>query len=93
MPRARKIKVVYRKLGKEKAYGICHSDGLIEIDERLAGKKFIETLTHELFHALFPSLSEEEVIEKSIIYTNTVWNEGLRRIDQHTSHPLQDGSL
>ena len=34
-----KIKIIYRKLGKEQAYGIASSDGIIEIDSRLKSKK------------------------------------------------------
>ena len=41
-----KIKIIYRKLGKEQAYGISSSDGVIEIDERLKGKKMMEILIH-----------------------------------------------
>ncbi len=47
-----KIRIKYRKLGKENAYGVAHSDGLIEIDERLKGKKHLEIIVHETLHLL-----------------------------------------
>ena len=37
-----KIRIKYRKLGKEKAWGIAHSDGLIEIDPSVKSKKHLE---------------------------------------------------
>jgi hypothetical protein len=86
----RKIKVVYRKLGKEKVYGWCH-DNFIELDETLIGKKHLEILTHESLHFLFPEASEEEVTKKAIVLTNTIWGEMYRRIDNHNIEPLQDG--
>lgn len=92
MARPKKIKVVYRKLGKEKVWGFSHDD-FIEIDERVRGKKHCELLLHESLHYLFPSASEEEITRKAIILTNTVWAEGYRRCDNDNSEPLQDGSL
>jgi hypothetical protein len=90
MPR---IKIVYRKLGKEQAYGIASSDGVIEIDSRLKSKKHLEVLIHELLHILNPKDSEDTIIKKSVTLTKILWKEGYRRIDQTTDHePLQDGS-
>ena len=88
----KKIKVIYRKLGKQQAHGICE-DTHIELDSRLKGKKALEILTHEAIHYLFPELTEEETIKISIILTNTLWHEGYRRIDNDVSVPLQDGSI
>jgi hypothetical protein len=88
-----KIKIIYRKLGKEQAYGIASSDGIIEIDSRLKSKKHLEVLIHELLHLLNPKDTEEMVIKKSVTLTKILWQEGYRRIDQSTDHePLQDGS-
>lgn len=89
-----KLKVKYRKLGKEKSFGMAHSDGnLIELDTRLKGKKHLEILTHEALHLLFPKLTEEQVISKSVSLTNLLWSEGYRRTDNTNNEPLQDGSL
>lgn len=93
MSTRRKIKVVYKKLGRDKAWGRSHGEGSIEIDSRLKGKKLIEIIFHECLHELFPKLSEDEVIKKSILLTNTLWHEGYRRVDDSTEQPLQDGTV
>lgn len=93
MHRGKKIKVVYRKLGKEKVHGWCHSGEYIELDERLCSKKHLEILLHESLHFLFPTASEEEVVRKSIILCNTLWHESYRRVERNNFEPLQDGSL
>lgn len=90
MAKPRKIKVLYSKLGREQAWGTCE-DGVVTLDPRLRGKKHLEVCVHECLHALFPALSEEEIIEKSVRLTNTLWYEGYRRIDNDTSETLQDG--
>jgi len=86
------IKIIYRKLGKEQAYGIASSDGVIELDSRLKSKKHLEVLIHEVLHILQPEDSEEEIIEKSITLTKILWKENYIRIDQSDHEPLQDGS-
>jgi hypothetical protein len=88
-----RIKIIYRKLGKEQAYGMASSDGIIEIDSRLKSKKHLEVLIHELLHLLNPKDTEGMIIKKSVTLTKILWKEGYRRIDQSTDHePLQDGS-
>ena len=88
-----KIKIIYRKLGKEQAYGISSSDGVIEIDERLRGKKAMEILIHELLHLTNPKDDEKTIIRKSVTLTKVLWNEGYRKIDDTIDLPLQDGSI
>jgi hypothetical protein len=88
-----KIKIIYRKLGKEQAYGISSSDGVIEIDERLKGKKHCEILIHEILHLLNPKDDEKTIIRKSVTLTKILWNEGYRRVDDSNDEPLQDGSM
>lgn len=86
-----KIRIKYRKLGK--AWGLAHSDGLIEIDSRAKGKKHLEIIIHEVLHLLLPEASEEEVVQKSVILTKLLWKENYRRVEPHEDIPLQDGSL
>jgi hypothetical protein len=88
-----RIKIIYRKLGKEQAYGISSSDGVIEIDERLKGKKMMEILIHEVLHLLNPKDDEKTIIRKSVTLTKVLWNEGYRKIDDTIDLPLQDGSI
>jgi hypothetical protein len=88
-----RIKIIYRKLGKEQAYGISSSDGVIEIDERLRGKKAMEILIHELLHLTNPKDDEKTIIRKSVTLTKVLWSEGYRKIDDTIDLPLQDGSI
>jgi hypothetical protein len=87
-----RIKIIYRKLGKEQAYGISSSDGVIEIDERLKGRKMLEVLIHELMHLTNPLDDEKTIIRKSVTLTKVLWKEGYRKIDDTIDLPLQDGT-
>lgn len=90
--RRKRIKVVYTKLGRQKAFGQAHSDGnVIEIDERVKGKKHLEILLHEAFHIISPEKEEEQIVSESVMLTNLLWQECYRRIDNNKSEPLQDG--
>lgn len=84
------IEVKYKKLGRQKAYGIA--DEYITLDTRLKGKKHLEILIHEALHILFHELSEDEVVTKSILLTNLLWSESYRKTDLDNSQPLQDGN-
>lgn len=87
-----KIRVKYSKLGREGVWGLAHmGDNLIEIDERLKGKKHLEITNHEAIHLLLPDATEEEVEEISISLTNLLWKQGYRRIDNTNTIPLQNG--
>ena len=87
-----KIKIIYKKLGKEKAHGISFSDGEIYLDPRLKGKKHLEILIHEVMHILNPKDSEQAIIKKSVTLCKILWNEGYRKVDDSNDVPLQDGS-
>ena len=80
-------------MGKQKAWGLADSDGLVFLDSRLKGKKALEILLHECLHLLYVDDSEEEIIKKSVILTNTLWHEKYRKIEDDDTTPLQDGSL
>lgn len=87
------IKVKYKKLGKEKVWGLADSQGIIYIDSRLKGKKHLEILIHETLHLLYPEDSEDEIVERSIILTNLIWKQRYRRLEEEKKMRLQDGSL
>lgn len=89
----KRIKIKYCKLGKQKVWGFAHSDGLIEIDERLKGKKKMEIIIHEVMHLLNPMDDEEEVVRKSVLLTNTLWHEKYRVVDNTNNIPMQDGTI
>lgn len=79
----RRVKIVERKLGRRNAHGLAHFDKpLIEIDDRLRGKKQQEILLHELLHVAFPHLDEEAVTEAASWMAEYTWKFGLRRIQQ-----------
>lgn len=88
-----RIKIIYKKLGREQAHGIAESDGNIYLDTRLKGKKHCEILIHEVLHLLYPTDSELAIIKKSITLTKVLWKEGYRRVDDTNDEPLQDGSI
>jgi len=87
------IKVKYKKLGKEKVWGLADSQGIIYIDSRLKGKKHLEILIHETLHLLYPEDSEDEIVERSIILTNLIWKQRYRRLEEEKKMRLQDGTL
>jgi hypothetical protein len=94
MAKPRRIKVVYKKIGQTKAWGWAYlKKNMIEVEERLKGKKQMEIIIHECMHILFPDAEEEEVETKAAALTNTLWHEGYRKIDDENCIPLQDGSL
>jgi len=88
-----KIKIIYKKLGREKAYGMAHSDGEIWIDPRAKGKKNLELILHECLHLLNKTDDEETIIRKSVTLTKVLWKEGYRKVDDSNDMPLQDGSI
>jgi hypothetical protein len=78
----KKIKVVEKKLGKEKAWGQAWSgENLIEIDPRLKGRDRLGTLCHEVGHLSFEEATEDEILEFEEKITQVLWDQGYRRID------------
>ena len=74
-------KTIYRKMGAH-VYALFHPDkSLIEIDERLRGKKLLEIHIHEVSHWIHPDLSEDEIRKCSRKMTEYLWREGYRKID------------
>lgn len=87
-----KIKVTYRKLGKEKVWGWAHlGSNHIEIDSSVKGKKHLELLIHEASHLIHPKASEAEIERLSISLTHLLWEQGYRRADLTNDIPLQNG--
>jgi len=79
--RKSKTKVVWRKLGKERAWGQATiGEGLIEIDPRLGAKRQLEVLCHEQVHLTFPELSEKDVDRAGKDLARLLWAENYRRI-------------
>lgn len=81
MSKEKKIKVVIKRLGKEKALGQAWiDDGIVEIDPRLSPKRFLTILVHEVLHCLEPKWSESKVDKHSIKIAKIIWEQGYRKI-------------
>ena len=82
--RIKKLKIVEKKLGREKAWGFCYWDKpKIEIDVRAKGKKRLGYLVHELIHKAFgPELAEYKVIIAERIIRDGLWQDNYRQVDQ-----------
>ena len=80
MAKKKTVKIVERKLGREKAYGQCFGDGLIELDPRMNSKQYLNVSIHELLHHIFTEMSETQVNKTASITSEELWNLGYRRI-------------
>lgn len=75
-------KVVTRKLGKEQMWGAYEEkSNILEIDERLRGRRQMIIYIHEYFHKIFPNMSEEDIIEKSEYLAHFLWKQHYRKVD------------
>lgn len=81
MKKPKHPKVIYRKLGREQAYGLYTSGGPIEIDTRAKGQTLLRVLIHEYLHHLHPEWTEEKVDEMSTILADFLWKQDYRKID------------
>jgi hypothetical protein len=84
------IKVVWRKLGKEKAWGQATiGEGLVEVDPRLGAKRQLEVLIHEVTHLCHPGMSEADVDRTGKMIARVLWAESYRRVlmDKNTKPP------
>jgi len=76
-----KSKVVYVKLGRQRAWGQATiGEGLIEIDPRLGAKRQLEVLCHEQVHLTFPEMSEAQVDRAGKDLAAVLWAQDYRRV-------------
>ena len=84
MPRRRRskpAKVVYRKLGREQAWGQATiGENVIELDPRLGARRQLEVLCHEQLHLSFPEMTEKQVDRAGKELCATLWAEAYRRV-------------
>ncbi|MGE0772645.1 MAG: hypothetical protein AB7K37_13095 [Cyclobacteriaceae bacterium] len=77
-------KVVERKLGRYRAYGLIPEPltrrSRIEIDPRQSPKSYLNTLIHEKLHILFPEWSEHKVTQTANKLAKFLWDNKYRRI-------------
>ena len=77
----RKSKVVWVKLGRQKAWGQATiGEGLIEIDPRLGARRQLEVLCHEQVHLTFPEMSESQVDRAGKDLCKMLWSQNYRRV-------------
>ena len=74
-------KVVWRKLGREQAWGQATiGENLIEIDPRLGAKRQLEVLCHEQVHLTFPEMDEKDVDRAGKELARVLWSQNYRRV-------------
>ena len=74
-------KVVYRKLGRERAWGQAFlGEDTMEIDPRLGARRQLEVLCHEQVHLLFPDMSETQVDRAGKALSRMLWAQDYRRV-------------
>ncbi len=77
------IRVIERKLGREKALGLAyHDDGEIHIEPGQEPQTFLWTLLHELLHIAYPDLTERQIRKGERILGETLWAMRYRRTSQ-----------
>lgn len=72
-------RVVVRKLGKQRAWGLYN--GTILIDPRSKGKARLEVLIHEYFHHLWQDMPEVEVTDKAKLLADFLHRQHVRIIE------------
>jgi len=79
-------KVVEKKLGREKAFGMVHDTNNpkshILIDPRQKPKSYLGTLIHEKLHLMFPDWSESKVKKAEKELAGLLWANGYRKVSQ-----------
>jgi hypothetical protein len=76
-------KVIEKKLGREKAYGMVFPpSSKIYIDPRQTPKSYLGTLIHEKLHVMFPDWSETRVRKAEKELANLLWKSGYRKVLQ-----------
>jgi hypothetical protein len=78
-----RIKLVERKLGREKAHGLAHQgDGVIEIDPKQDSKERLDTILHEGIHILDPNLPKMKVRAYANRLSDLLWKDRWRRMEK-----------
>ena len=79
--RKNKIRVILRRLGKEKAWGLAFaSDNIIHLDKRVRPKMLMVNALHECQHCINSRFSETKVERDAQTMTDVLWRLGFRLI-------------
>ena len=78
----RTIRITERKLGKEKAMGLCWHGKIphMEIDPNQTSQQRLDTVLHELTHCILQDADEETVTKIAQRMASVLWSDGWRRI-------------
>lgn len=78
----KKVTVIHRKLGKERAHAIATIEKkIIEVDERITGYRYLLYMLHEHTHIIHPDWSETAVVAESRKIARFLWDNGFRWSD------------
>jgi hypothetical protein len=79
--KSKPVKVVHRRLGRERAWGQAFiGENKLEVDPRLGAKRMLETLIHEVTHLCHPGMSESEVDRTGKMICKVLWSQNYRRV-------------
>ena len=79
--KSKPVKVVWRKLGRERAWGQATiGEDLIEIDPRLGAKRQLEVLCHEQVHLIWPKATEPQVDRAGKALAKMLWAQNYRQV-------------
>ena len=77
----KRIGIILRKLGSERAWGLAYSsDFIIHLDERVRPKMLMINALHESQHCINPSFSETKVERDAQTMSSVLWRLGYRLI-------------
>jgi hypothetical protein len=101
MKKATAIEIKFRRLGRERAFGLAWCDDrVIEIDETAHEGdelKLMDTIIHEVLHIARPRLCERTVAALADELSRTLFQVGYRRThtqrsNQRTDNDYQEGN-
>ena len=79
--RKSKVKVVSRRLGRERAWGQAFiGENKLEIDPRLGARRSLEVLIHEITHLAHPGMSEKQVDRTGKMICKVLWAQNYRKV-------------
>ena len=74
-------KVVFRKLGRESAWGQAFiGEDRVEVDPRLGARRSLEVIIHEVCHICHPEMTEKEVDRTGKMIAKVLWSQNYRRV-------------
>lgn len=78
-----KIRVVEKRLGRERAMGqAIHGENVVEVDPRQHPREYLDTVIHEVLHLAHPDFSERQVCITSRKISTALWRLNYRRVTQ-----------